>query len=75
MLSVRVRELVFEKQSTTYKEVADDLIQELIKEGKMPSDKKNVWCGEYWVEQGREKREATRVRRTQRADSGRNHPA
>ena len=42
MLSVRVRELVFEKQSTTYKEVADELIQELISEGKMPSDAKNV---------------------------------
>jgi hypothetical protein len=40
---VRVRELVFEKQSTTYKEVADDLIQELIRGGKMPSDKKNVF--------------------------------
>jgi polyhydroxyalkanoate synthesis regulator phasin len=43
VLSVRVRELVFEKQTTTYKEVADDLIQELIREGKMTSDKKNVF--------------------------------
>ena len=43
VLSVRVRELVFEKQSTSYKEVADELIRELIREGKMPSDAKNVF--------------------------------
>ena len=42
VLSVRVRELVFEKQLTTYKEVADELIQELIREGKMPTDAKNA---------------------------------
>lgn len=42
VLSVRVRELVFEKQVTTYKEVADELIQELLKEGKMSHDKHNV---------------------------------
>lgn len=42
VLSVRVRELVFEKQTTTYKEVADELIQELLKEGKMSHDTRNV---------------------------------
>jgi len=42
VLSVRVRELVFEKQVTTYKEVADELIQELLKEGKMSHDTRNV---------------------------------
>jgi hypothetical protein len=42
VLSVRVRELVFEKQTTTYKEVADELIQELLKKGKMAHDKYNV---------------------------------
>ena len=42
VLSVRVRELVFEKQVTTYKEVADELIKELFKEGKMSHEKRNV---------------------------------
>jgi len=42
VLSVRVRELVFEKKTTTYKEVADELIQELLKEGKMAHDRYNV---------------------------------
>lgn len=42
MLSVRVRELVSEKRVTTYKEVADLLIKELIDEGKMPRDSHNV---------------------------------
>ena len=42
VLSVRVRELVFEKKITTYKEVADELIKELIEEGKMPRDSRNV---------------------------------
>lgn len=45
VLSVRVRELVFEKQVTTYKEVADELIQELVKEGKMSHDTRNVSGG------------------------------
>ena len=53
VLSVRVRELVFEKKSTTYKEVADELIQELINEGKMPCDAKNVPIGINIIEQGR----------------------
>jgi len=43
VLSVRVRELVFEKRVTTYKEVADELIQELLKEGKMSYDSRNVF--------------------------------
>jgi hypothetical protein len=42
VLSVRVRELVFQKKMTTYKEVADELIQELLKEGKMSHDTRNV---------------------------------
>lgn len=42
VLSVRVRELVSEKRTTTYKEVADMLIKELIEEGKMPKDSHNV---------------------------------
>ena len=42
VLSVRVRELVFEKQTTTYKEVADELINELLIEGKMTRGTRNV---------------------------------
>ena len=42
VLSVRVRELVFEKRVTTYKEVADELIKELVDEGKMTHDTHNV---------------------------------
>lgn len=42
VLSVRVRELVFEKRITTYKEVADELIKELVEEGKMAHDSHNV---------------------------------
>ena len=62
VLSVRVRELVFEKQCTTYKEVADELIQELIREGKMPCDAKNVMRNHSKViEQRRKERKTTRV--------------
>ncbi len=47
VLSVRVRELVFEKRKTTYKEVADELIRELVEQGKMPRDARNV--GEMYM--------------------------
>ena len=48
-----MRELVFEKRTTTYKEVADELIKELIEEGKMPRDARNVVFPSRWlVEQG-----------------------
>lgn len=42
VLSMRVRELVFVKRSTSYKEVADELINELIKEGKMSRESRSV---------------------------------
>lgn len=40
---MRVRELVFVKRSTSYKEVADELINDLINEGKMTGETKSVY--------------------------------
>jgi hypothetical protein len=48
VLSMRMLELVFEKQVTTYKEVAYELIQELLREGKMNHDSRNVISVKNW---------------------------
>jgi hypothetical protein len=41
VLSVRVREIVFEKRQTSYKDVADNLIKELATKGKIKTQTKN----------------------------------